>query len=155
MLESDLFWGGWRTHLVTTENTDMDVMSGHWSTPSTSSFHFDLPSPFKYDHSCVHFGVRFVHLKCGRARWLRCFPQIFDGTRLIKGTSDRGNVPVKEVIKLLSYEAGKIPFLNLVGQSITETYTLHGSPYNNSSLSDYFGFQNSKKRCEEKNQGLS
>lgn len=116
---------------------------------------FDLPSPFKYNHSCVHFGVRFVHLKCGRARWLRCFPQIFDGTRLIKGTSDRGNVPVKEVIKLLSYEAGKIPFLNLVGQSITETYTLHGSPYNNSSLSDYFGFQNSKKRCEEKNQGLS
>ena len=35
---------------------------------------------------------------------------------------------MKEVIKLLPYEAGKIPFPHLVGQSITETYALHSSP---------------------------
>ena len=94
----------------------------------------DLPFPF-HDYSSLHFGVRFVHFQCRCTWWLQCFPQIFDGTRLIKGTSDRGNVPVKEVIKLLCYETGKIPFLNLVGQSITKTHTLHSSFYNSSVLS--------------------
>ncbi|KIJ98418.1 hypothetical protein K443DRAFT_680851 [Laccaria amethystina LaAM-08-1] len=55
---------------------------------------FHLPYPFQ-DCSDWHYGI--LH-----------------GTNFVKGNSNRGEVPVKEVIKLLSYEAGKIPFLNLV-----------------------------------------
>lgn len=62
----------------------------------------DLPSPFRENYFYLHFGI-------------------FDGTNLIKEKSERGEFPVEEVIKLLSYEAGKIPFLNIVAKQDFES----------------------------------
>ena len=111
---------------------------------------FNLPYPY-HDCSSLHFRVHFVHFQHRCAWWLQCFPQIFDSTCLINGTSNQGNVPVKEIIKLLSYKTGKIPFLNLVSQSIMETYTLPSSFYNNSFiLSGHQDFENLKKDAKKR-----